>query len=101
MLAHNVYFALHDQSEAAVQKLVAACKKYLTGHPGTVFFACGTPNQELRRSVNDRDFDVSLHMIFESQQAHDTYQEAPLHQQFIGENKSNWRQVRVFDSDVD
>ena len=35
MLAHNVYFTLHDNSAAAKEKLVAACKKYLTGHPGT------------------------------------------------------------------
>jgi succinylarginine dihydrolase len=98
LLVHNVYFALKDNSEAAKQRLLAACKKYLSSHPGTVFFACGTLATELRREVNDRDFDVGLHVIFRDQAAHDQYQAAPLHEQFIEENKANWKKVRVFDS---
>lgn len=101
MLAHNVYFALKDSSEAAVGRLLAACKKYLTPHPGIVFFACGTLAQELNREVNDRYFDVALHIVFADQAAHDKYQDAPLHHQFIAENKDNWKNVRVFDSTVD
>ena len=37
LLVHNVYFTLHDGSTANREKLMAACRKYLTGHPGTVF----------------------------------------------------------------
>src|SRR5262245_4687395 len=85
LLIHNVYFTLHDNSAAAQQRLREACQKYLTGHPGTVFFACGILADELRRPVNDRDFEVSLHIVFESPAAHDRYQEAALHQQFIAE----------------
>jgi hypothetical protein len=101
MLVHNVYFALKDNSNAAKEKLLAACKKYLTGHPGTVFFACGGLAQELRREVNDRDFDVALHVIFKDQAAHDRYQVDQRHVQFIAENKENWKKVRVFDSIVE
>jgi len=101
MLAHNVYFALNDRSEAAVAALVAACKKYLTAHPGIVFFACGTRETGLSRPVNDRDFDVSLHIVFETRDAHDTYQDAPLHHTFVEENRANWAKVRVFDSEVE
>ena len=32
MLAHDVYFTLHESTPAARAKLVAACKKYLTKH---------------------------------------------------------------------
>ncbi len=98
MLVHNVYFSLKDNSTAAQEKLLAACRKYLTGHPGTNFFACGGLAQELRREVNDRDFDVALHVIFKDQAAHDQYQVDPRHQKFIAENKENWKKVRVFDS---
>ena len=98
MLAHNVFFSLHDSSEAARAKLVASCKKYLANHPGTVFFACGTLATSLRRPVNDLQFDVALHVVFESQAAHDAYQVAPLHQEFVNENKDTWKNVRVFDS---
>ncbi|MFO0954280.1 MAG: Dabb family protein [Isosphaeraceae bacterium] len=100
MLAHNVYFTLNDDSPAAKAALVAACKKYLKDHPGVVFFAAGTLQEELSRPVNDRAFDVALHVIFESMASHDAYQVAPTHTQFIEENKPNWKQVRVFDSDV-
>jgi len=98
MLVHNVYFSLKDNSTSAQQKLLAACKKYLTGHPGTNFFASGGLAQELRREVNDRDFDVALHVVFKDQAAHDQYQADPRHLKFITENKENWKKVRVFDS---
>jgi len=100
-LAHDVFFALTDGSAEARVKLVAACKKYLTGHEGTVFFAVGTVAAELARPVNDRDFDVSLHVYFKDKAAHDKYQEAPRHKQFIEEQQANWKKVRVFDSWVE
>jgi hypothetical protein len=100
-LAHDVFFALKDNSKEARAKLVAACKKYLTGHEGTVFFAAGTVASEFAREVNDRDFDVSLHLYFKDKAAHDKYQEAPRHKQFIEEQQANWKKVRVFDSWVE
>ncbi|MFO0907907.1 MAG: Dabb family protein [Isosphaeraceae bacterium] len=100
MLAHNVYFTLEDSSDAAIDALVASCKKYLADHPGVVFFAAGKLQPELNRPVNDRGFHVALHVVFDSLASHDAYQDAPLHHQFIAENKPNWKQVRVFDSDV-
>jgi hypothetical protein len=101
MLAHHVYFSLKDASLAAKDQLLDACRKYLSGHQGIVFFACGTLAPELNRPVNDRDFDVSLHVVFQTKQDHDLYQEAPLHQRFVSENKDNWKRVRVFDSVLD
>jgi hypothetical protein len=101
MLAHQVYFALHDRTPAARGRLLAACRKYLSGHPGEIFFAVGTLAEELNRPVNDRDFDVALHIVFDDQRSHDLYQDAPRHVQFIEENKANWKKVRVFDSVVE
>src|SRR6516165_606143 len=100
LLTHNVYFTLHNSSPAARAKLVQACRKHLTGHPGTVFFACGELEPTLQRPVNDRAFDVGLHIIFATKADHDAYQEHPRHLQFIEENKADWKQVRVFDSAV-
>jgi hypothetical protein len=101
MLAHNVFFSLHNNSAAAKQKLVAACKKYLASHPGTVFFAAGTLAADLTRPVNDLDYDVALHVVFTDKAAHDRYQKAEPHLQFIAESKENWKKVRVFDSYVE
>ncbi len=100
MLAHNVFFSLNDPSEANIKALVDACHKYLSGHPGVVHYSAGTLEPELSRPVNDRAFDVALHVIFDSRASHDLYQEAPRHLQFIAENKATWKQVRVFDSVV-
>jgi hypothetical protein len=101
MIAHNVYFSLKDNSAEAKKKMVEACKKYLANHEGTVFFAAGPLAEELNRPVNDRDFDVGLHVIFKNKAAHDKYQDAPMHLKFIEENKGNWKKVRVFDSKVE
>jgi hypothetical protein len=98
MVAHDVFFTLNDNSDAARKKLVDACKKYLSKHTGAVFFAAGTRAADFDRPVNDRDFDVSLHIYFQDKAAHDKYQDSERHQQFIAENKDNWKKVRVFDS---
>lgn len=101
LLAHNVFFTLIDKSPAKVQALVEACKKYLTIQPGIVYFACGPLEPELDRDVNDRGFDVGLHIIFENRAAHDAYQDDATHNKFIDEMKANWSQVRVFDTLVE
>lgn len=101
LLVHNVYFKLKDASSAGVQRQLEACRKYLTGHPGTVFFALGTRTPDLKRSVNDHDWDVGLHVAFEDRAAHDAYQVHPRHVQFIEENKTHWEKVRVFDADAE
>jgi hypothetical protein len=98
LLAHNVFFSLRDRSPEATRRMIEACKKHLSGHPGTVFFAAGTLAQELARPVNDRDFHVALHLVFTDRAAHDAYQASPRHEQFIEENRAGWAKVRVFDS---
>ena len=100
-MVHNVYFALIDRSDTAVAALIAACKKYLTVQPGIEFFAAGALARDLTRPVNDRDWDVSLHLVFATPQYQEAYQVDASHHRFIDENKSNWAKVRVFDSLVE
>jgi heme-degrading monooxygenase HmoA len=100
-LAHDVYFSLNDASPAARAELVAACRKHLAGHEGTLAFSVGLLAAELARPVNDRDFDVALHITFRDRAAHDAYQAHPRHKQFIEEQQKNWKKVRVFDSLVE
>jgi heme-degrading monooxygenase HmoA len=100
-LAHDVYFSLNDASAVARAELVAACRKYLTGHEGSLSFSVGVLAADLARPVNDRDFEVALHITFASRAAHDAYQDAARHKQFIAEQQKNWKKVRVFDSMVE
>jgi hypothetical protein len=97
-LVHDVYFTLNDDSEAARTKLVEDCYKYLSNHPGVVFFAAGELVESHNREVNVRDWHVSLHIVFKTKDCHDRYQNAPDHHKFIELNKDNWSSVRVFDS---
>ena len=100
-IGHMVYFTLKDNSPETKQKLVEACKKYLDKHEGTLYFAAGVVSDDLKRDVNVRDWDVALHLVFKNKAAHDKYQDADLHHQFIKENKDNWKKVRVFDSKLE
>ena len=99
-LCHAVYFTLKNRTPEAAAQLVASCQKHLTGHPGTAYFAVGSCAPEYDREVNDRDHDVALVIVFESHAAHDAYQTAPRHEQFIAENATDWAKVRVFDANL-
>jgi hypothetical protein len=99
-LAHTVFFTLTDNSPEQKAHLVSECQEFLRNHPGVISFAVGTLASDLQRTVNVRDFDVSLHIVFASRSAHDAYQKADQHLKFIERNQANWKQVRVFDSDL-
>lgn len=99
-LAHMVFFTLKDRTPEAKKQLIASCRKHLSKHEGTVYFSVGSVATDLDRPVNDRDFDVALHVVFANKAAHDTYQRHPRHLKFIEENRDAWAKVRVFDSYV-
>jgi hypothetical protein len=99
-LAHMVFFTLRESNEANRKRLVEACKKYLDKHDGVVYFSVGTLNSELKREVNDLNYDVALHLVFKDKAAHDKYQDHARHLAFIEDSKALWSKVRVFDSDV-
>jgi hypothetical protein len=97
-LAHIVFFTLAEPSDANRTKLIAACKKYLDKHDGVVYFGVGVNAPEYDREVNDRDYDVALHMIFKTARHQGAYQTHPRHVKFVEEYKALWKKVRVFDS---
>jgi hypothetical protein len=97
-LSHVVFFKLKEGTQPNKEKLVVGCRKYLSEHEGTVYFSAGVLAEDLDRDVNDRDFDVSLIVVFRSKAAHDQYQKHPRHLKFIDEYKELWSGVRVFDS---
>ena len=98
-IGHMVYFKLKDPTAANKRKLVDACHKYLADHEGVAYYAAGVRAEAFDREVNDQDWDVALHLVFDSKAAHDKYQDHPQHLKFIEENKGLWAKVRVFDSE--
>ena len=100
MLGHYVFFTLHDSSATAVKTLVDSAEDLLSESEGIVFFACGVRTEDLTREVNDTQFEIGLQIVFRNRAAHDRYQEAPAHLEFIEKNKTNWSKIRVFDLDL-
>ena len=100
MHAHNVFFSLKDKSPEKIEQLIADSKNYLAVLPGITLFECGVREVSLERDVNDLDFDVSLHVLFESLESHDAYQESDAHEEFVARNQANWAGARVFDAVV-
>lgn len=99
-LAHHVFFTLEDSTDENIATLIQACQKYLTDHDGVADFSVGRRVPDLNRPVN-ANYDVSLHVVFDDRAAHDAYQIAPRHLEFIAEQKPTWKQVQVFDSDLE
>ena len=99
-LAHVVYFTLKDRSDEAAERLVASCDKWLAHQPGVVFYGTGRRGEEFERPVNDKQYDVALHVVFESLAAHDAYQASDDHQAFLAENVPTFESIRVFDTYV-
>ena len=97
-LAHHVFFTLVDDSEAGVNRLLAACEQYLTDHERVVDFAVGRRDTTLNRPVNNTDYHVSLHVVVRDRAAHDVYQTAPRHLEFIAQEKETWKSAVIFDS---
>ena len=97
-LAHSVYFTLKDKSDAAVEEFIGLCDKYLSDHPGVEYYFAGRRTADLDRSLNDVRFDVALLVVFKDRSAHDTYQVADLHREFIKKAMPGWEEVRVFDA---
>lgn len=97
-LTHMVYFTLKDNSPESLVNFLSACQKYLSDHPGVLYYSVGPRAAAYNRPVNDSDFDVALNLVFETEADHDTYQSSERHQQFLAEQSENWSQVRIFDT---
>jgi hypothetical protein len=99
-ISHAVYFTLKDSTAETRAKLVADCKKYLAKPEGSLAFAAGVRDEQIKSAVNDKDFDVALMLVFKNKEAFDKYAVSEPHQKFIAENKDNWKSVRVYDARV-
>ena len=99
-VAHIVFWTLAEDSPENRAALIADAKKYLSGHDGTVYFSVGAIAGDMNRSVNDREFHVSMNLIFTNRKAHDVYNVHTRHEEFKKRNAEMVAKVRVFDSYV-
>jgi len=99
-MGHMVFFKLTDSSPKSRTHFAGLCHKYLAKIPGITYFSVGGLADDLSRDVNDKDFDIALHVVFKDRAAHDVYATHPDHLKLIELGKPLWTKVRVFDSDL-
>ena len=100
MIGHMVYFTLHDNSPAKVREWWRRARSICEAIPAKYSSppACGPRSSSA--TLMSRTGTWRCTSSFATKADHDRYQDAPRHQQFIAENKANWKQVRVFDSEL-
>ncbi len=64
--AHMFFFQLSDTSRELVEDFMDLCAQYSAGHPGQRHFSVGIRALEINRDVSGTNFEVSVHMIFNS-----------------------------------
>jgi hypothetical protein len=97
MFVHTVFFWMKPGvSVADRQQTINDCREYLGKVPGVRQLWSGRPAQT-PRDVVDNSYHAGLTVVFDDKVAHDAYQVAPLHHDFIKRNKENWQRVQVYD----
>ena len=96
--AHMFFFQLSDTSPELVDRFVELCRKYLGGHPGQRHFSIGIRALEINRDVSGKNFEVSVHMIFDNIGAFNDYSASPTHEEFITESAGMSPERIVYDS---
>jgi hypothetical protein len=95
-LAHDVYIKLKEPSNAAVQELTRDCRE-LERVPGVMRIAAGRRATTIKRSYNDEAFDVGLHVVFDNDDAFESYLVHPLHKALLEKWGAKIASIRVFD----
>src|SRR5215510_3192343 len=97
MFSHVMIFWTDPAQPNAVTELIAAAKKYLKPIPGILHFHVGKMVGS-HRPVVDQSYQVALNVVFKDKQAQDTYQDHPLHVEFVEKAfKPNCVKVLVYD----
>lgn len=99
-MGHMVFFKLTDSSPKSRAHFAGLCHKYLAKIPGITYFSVGALADDLSRDVNDKDFDIALHVVFKDRAAYEVYATHPDHLKLIELGAPLWTKVRVFDSDL-
>lgn len=94
---HIVFFWLKDgTTDQQKQQLIDDCKTYLGTVKTVQRLEVGTP-AGTPRDVVDNSWHVNIVVHFKDAEAHDYYQKAQKHLDFIERNQDIWERVQVYD----
>ena len=99
MLYHCVYFWLKPELTAEQRAEFRRGVETLKGIKSVEQVSIGTPAGTVRRPVIDSSYDVALIVVCKDVAAEAAYQVDPLHLAFVGNFKTFWTRVQIYDSE--
>lgn len=98
LVIHQVFFWLKNPGSVTDRKQLAEGLQKLSAIPEIKQLHIGFPASTEKREVVDNSWDVSEIMFFDDLAGQKTYQDHPLHQEFIQKYSHLWNKVIVYDS---
>lgn len=98
VLVHHAIFWLKNPSSTEDRDKLVAGVKSLGKIPTIKKLHVGIPASTEKRDVVDNSFAVSEIMFFDNEADQKTYQDHPIHQQFIKDHSHLWERVIVYDA---
>jgi hypothetical protein len=99
MFVHHVFFWLKPSNTAEENQKFVKSLSSLQEIKSIHLVDIGKPAQT-NRPVIDTTYSYSLLLVFDSLQAHDQYQEDPIHLQFVADCSTLWDRVLIYDSET-
>lgn len=99
MINHIVLFWLRKNLTADEISFFESHLKSLKQIPTVSTYNCGGPSNTPERSTIDHSYDYALNLLLENMEAHDLYQEDPIHKDFIKQCSPLWTKVLIYDFD--
>lgn len=96
-LVHHVFFWLNNPGSAEDRDRLIAGLRKLKEIPVIKSLTIGVPASTEKRDVVDNSFDVSELMYFDNAVDQKTYQDHPIHQNFVATCGGLWKRVVVYD----
>ncbi len=96
MFLHSVYFWLANPTSAPDQAALLTGLESLRGVEAIQQVQIGEPGPT-RRPVIEHTYSVALLLTFANQTDHDTYQNHPIHLEFVAQCAHLWSRVQIYD----
>src|SRR5205823_4294492 len=97
---HHVFFWLKKPASVSDRDSLISGLRRLKDIPQIGQLHVGVPAGTEQRDVVDHSYQVSELMFFDSLSDQRSYQDHPLHQQFVSECSGLWEKVVVYDMSV-
>ena len=97
-LAHHVFFWLKNPASEADRQLLITGIKTLEQIETVRSLHIGMPATTEKREVVDNSYSVCELMFFDTIEGQNTYQDHPIHRNFVANYSHLWSRVVVYDS---